>query len=214
MAKAIASFERTLVSSDSDLDRYLSGDETALKPEARRGMDLFTGKAGCIHCHNGPMLTDHQFHYTGVPERDGDKPAGTKYKTQSLRDVARRFSFMHNGHFMRLDYVLDHYSRGGSAPEGLQAEIRPLSLTTEEKADLTAFLRSLNGRVDEPLLEAARNFDLFATPHVVDRDDRSAPPGPVTDPAYQRPKEASATLGACCRRGSGNGSAYTPRKKN
>jgi cytochrome c peroxidase len=193
VAKAIAAFERTLVSHDSDVDRYLAGDEQALSPEALRGMNLFTGKAGCIRCHHGPMLTDHQFHYTGVPERDGDKPPGTKYKTQSLRDVARRFSFMHNGHYLRLDYVLDHYDRGGSAPGGLEAEIRPLSLSAEEKSDLTAFLRSLNGRVDETLGQNVGDFDLFSNkPRPVDHDDRSSPTGPVMDPAYQRPKQPEA----------------------
>jgi cytochrome c peroxidase len=190
VAKAIASYERTLVSYDSDVDRYLAGDREALNPQARRGLDLFTGRAGCIRCHNGPMLTDHQFHYTGVPERDGDKPAGTKYKTQSLRDVARRFSFMHNGHYLRLDHVIDHYNRGGSAPGGAEAEIRPLSLSNEEKSDLTAFLRSLNGRIDEALGQSAASADLFSVPRPIDHDDRSSQTGPVTDPAYQKAKGA------------------------
>jgi cytochrome c peroxidase len=188
VAKAIAAFERTLVSYDSDLDRYLAGNQDALSPQARNGLDLFGGKAGCIRCHNGPLLTDHQFHYTGVPERDGDKAAGTKYKTQSLRDVARRFSFMHNGHYLRLDHVLDHYSRGGSPPGELEAEIRPLRLSDEEKSDLMAFLRALNGRVDPALGQNGVASDLFSAPRPVDRDDRSSQTGPVTDPAYQRPK--------------------------
>jgi cytochrome c peroxidase len=191
VAKAIAAFERTLVSYDSNLDRYLAGDPAALNPEARRGLDLFSGKAGCLHCHHGPLLTDHQFHYTGVPERDGDKPAGTKYKTQSLRDVARRFSFMHNGHYLRLDHVIDHYNRGGSAPAELEPEVRPLSLSDGEKLDLMAFLRSLNGRVDETLGQTAVSADLFSVPRPVDRDDRSSQTGPVTDPAYQRAKGAA-----------------------
>jgi cytochrome c peroxidase len=192
VAKAIAAFERTLVSHDSDLDRYLAGDEDALSPEARRGLNLFRAKAGCIQCHHGPLLTDHQFHYTGVPERDGDKPPGTKYKTQSLRDVARRFSFMHNGHFLRLDHVLDHYSRGGSAPAGTEAEIRTLSLSGEEKMDLMAFLRSLNGRVDETLGQNGDASDLFSVPRRTDHDDRSSQTGPVLDPAYQKPKQPAA----------------------
>ena len=147
VAKAIASFERTLVSYDSDLDRYLLGDETALSDSARRGMGLFTGKAQCIRCHNGPLLTDHDFHYTGVAERDGHGDAGTKYKTQSLRDALRRYSYMHNGRLMNIRQVVDHYDRGGSAPEFLQPEIRPLGLSDAEKDDLVAFLSALNGRV-------------------------------------------------------------------
>lgn len=147
VAKAIASFERTLVSYDSDLDRFLLGDETALSASAKRGMGLFTGKAGCIRCHNGPLLTDHDFHYTGVAERDGHGAAGTKYKTQSLRDALRRYSYMHNGRLMNIRQVVDHYDRGGSAPESLRPEIRPLGLSDVEKDDLVAFLSALNGRV-------------------------------------------------------------------
>ncbi len=148
IAKAIAAYERTLVSYDSDLDRYLLGDAQALEPAAKRGMDLFSGKARCIGCHHGPLLTDHGFHYNGVAERDGHGAPGTKYKTQSLRGAARRYSFMHNGSLLNLRQVLDHYDRGGSAPAGFQAEIRPLRLTDDEKNDLTAFLQALNGRVN------------------------------------------------------------------
>ncbi len=125
IAKAVASYERTLVSYDSDLDRYLNGDDTALKPAAKRGLDLFSGKARCIKCHHGALLTDHKFHYTGVPERVGDSKPGSKYKTQSLRDVTRRFSFMHNGMFLRMEKVLDHYVRGGSAPPGPMEKVHP-----------------------------------------------------------------------------------------
>lgn len=147
VAKAVASFERTLVSYDSDLDRYLLGDEGALSASAKRGMGLFTGKAECIRCHNGPLLTDHDFHYTGVAERDGHDAAGTKYKTQSLRDAIQRYSYMHNGRMMNIRQVIEHYDRGGSAPESLKPEIRPLGLSEAEKDDLVAFLTALNGRV-------------------------------------------------------------------
>ncbi len=147
VAKAIASFERTLVSYDSDFDRYLLGDDMALSPSERRGLDLFRSKAECIRCHHGPLLTDHDFHFTGVPERDGHEEAGTKYKTQSLRDSLRRYSYMHNGRMMNIRQVIAHYDRGGSAPEGRVAEIRPLGLTDAEKDDLISFLGSLNGRV-------------------------------------------------------------------
>lgn len=147
IAKALAAYERTLISADSDLDRYLLGDASALGPEALRGMELFQGKAGCVRCHHGPLLTDHQFHYTGVPEISGGTPHGAKHKTKSLRDVVRRASFMHNGHYLRLDHVIDHYARGGSAPKGLRVEIEPLSLSAGEKSDLMRFLGSLNGRV-------------------------------------------------------------------
>ncbi len=161
IAKSIASYERTLVSYDSDLDRYLKGDDTALGPTAKRGMELFTGKARCISCHNGPLLTDHKFHYTGVPEREGDSEPGSKYKTQSLRDVTRRFSYMHNGMYLRMEHVLDHYANGGAAPPGLKAEVSPVPLSPEDKGDLLAFLKALNGRVTGVQLTSPRATDVF-----------------------------------------------------
>ena len=186
VAKAVASFERTLVSYDSDLDRYLLGQQDALSPEAKRGMELFTSKAGCIRCHNGPLLTDHDFHYTGVAERDGHGKAGDKYKTQSLRDVLRRYSYMHNGRMMTIHQVIDHYDRGGSAPAGHQAEIQPLGLSDEEKRDLVEFLRALNGRVhratsDFPALPAELAGPGQLAPASADSGESGAA---VDDPSY------------------------------
>jgi cytochrome c peroxidase len=178
IAKAIAAFERTLVSYDSDFDRYLLGDETALKPEAVRGMDLFKGKAGCIRCHHGPLLTDHEFHYTGVPEISGGTPQGTKHKTQSLRDANRRSSYMHNGHYLKLRHVIEHYARGGSAPDGLETEIEPFDLSEEDKSDLMAFLRSLNGRITNFAEDSPADTDIFNAPP----SKKAA--GPAQDPSY------------------------------
>ena len=152
VAEAIASYERTLVSYDSDLDRHLSGETSALSDAARRGMQLFTGKADCVRCHNGPLLSDQKMHYVGVPEMMGDSPQGTRYKTPSLRDVALRGSFMHNGQFRTLEALLDFYQGAGLAPEP-KSEGPRLSLTPEERADLIAFLHSLTGKahsVDGP----------------------------------------------------------------
>ncbi len=168
IAKAIAAFERTLVSGDSDVDRYLLGDETALSPAAKRGMDLFTGKGTCVSCHHGPLLTDHKFHFTGVPESSGGAKPGMKYKTPSLRDVGRRYSYMHNGHYLRLDHVLDHYAQGGAVPEGFKSEVPPISFSAEERADLLAFLRSLNGRVPDLTAGSPPSRDIFGA--------RPAPP--------------------------------------
>ncbi|RIK62965.1 MAG: cytochrome-c peroxidase [Planctomycetota bacterium] len=68
LAKAIAAFERTIVSKPGKVDKYLSGDKSALTDSEKRGMELFTGKANCIACHHGALLTDNEFHTTGVPE--------------------------------------------------------------------------------------------------------------------------------------------------
>ena len=182
IAKAIAAYERTLVSYDSDLDRYLLGDATALAPAAVRGMKLFEGKAGCIRCHHGPLLTDHQFHYTGVPEISGGTPDGTKHKTQSLRDVNRRSSYMHNGHYLKLRYVIEHYARGGSAPAGIPTEIEPLELSEEDKSDLLAFLLALNGRTTTSA-DSTAAADIFSAPPPKTAE------GPPQDPAdLKRPR--------------------------
>lgn len=187
VAKAIASFERTLVSYDSDLDRYLLGDREALSEAARRGLALFQGKAECVRCHHGPLLTDHDFHFTGVLERDGHGELGAKYKTQSLRDAVRRYSYMHNGRLMNIRQVLEHYDRGGSAPEGLQAEIRPLGLSDAEKDDLIAFLASLNGRVHRLPGELLSGGTIPAASRQAaakSKPDPAAAEGAAADPSY------------------------------
>ncbi|MYC67821.1 MAG: hypothetical protein F4X12_15960 [Acidobacteriia bacterium] len=188
VAKAVASFERTLVSYDSDLDRYLLGDEAALSASAKRGMGLFTGKAQCIRCHNGPLLSDHDFHYTGVAERDGHDEAGTKYKTQSLRDALHRYSYMHNGRMMNIRQVIEHYDRGGSAPESMRPEIRPLGLSEVEKDDLVAFLSALNGRVHRLTEGFPKGPEAVAegTPAAVvsDSADSGESGAAVDDPSY------------------------------
>ena len=145
VAEALATFQRTLVSYDSNLDRYLAGDRAALGEAAQRGLELFGGRAGCTGCHHGPLLTDQKMHYVGVPELPGDGPQGTPYKTPSLRDAALRGSFMHNGSFRSLDAVLDFYQGAGVAG-GPRSEVPRLELKPQETADLIAFLGSLTGR--------------------------------------------------------------------
>ena len=146
VSQAIATFERTLVSYDSDLDRYLAGDKSALSEPAQRGMALFTGKAGCASCHNGPLLSDQNKHYIGVVEMSGDSPQGTPYKTPSLRDVTLHASYMHNGRYRSLEEVLAFY-QGVDRAASPKSEAPLLELTPQEKSDLLAFLRSLTGRI-------------------------------------------------------------------
>ncbi len=68
VAKAIAAFERTIICRDSPFDLYMRGDRSAMSPEQIKGMKLFTGKAGCVQCHNGVNFSDNRFHVTGVPK--------------------------------------------------------------------------------------------------------------------------------------------------
>jgi cytochrome c peroxidase len=153
IAKAIASFERTVLSDGAPFDQYVAGDHDALSPEARRGFDLFVGKANCAACHQGFNFSDNGFHNIGV--RDSGSPDVGRFafkkvasmqgafKTPTLRDIALTAPYMHNGCYATLEEVVEHYVRGGDVKDNLSPDIRPLDLSAQEKADLVAFMRSL-----------------------------------------------------------------------
>jgi cytochrome c peroxidase len=159
MTRALAAYVRTIVAGDAPYDRYLSGDARALGDEARRGLGLFSGRARCVICHSGSLLTDERFHNTGVAWRSGaladDGRGGVTlqpsdrgaFKTPTLREVARTAPYMHDGSLGTLADVINFYDGGGHRNPGLDPAIRPLGLTSAERRDLHAFLRSLTGRV-------------------------------------------------------------------
>ncbi len=153
VTRALASYVRTIVSGNSPYDKYANGDTKALSTQAKAGLALFRGKARCTTCHAGPNLTDELLHNTGVAWRDGklaDVGAGQgNFKVPTLREVARTPPYMHDGSLKTLEEVVDFYDRGGNANPNLDVDIRPLHLTTEDKADLVQFLRSLSGTVIE-----------------------------------------------------------------
>ena len=158
VAKAIAAYERTILSGNAPYDRFRAGDAAALSAAARRGLALFEGKARCMTCHVGFNFTDEGYHNIGVG-MDREKPdlgrfamrkiEGNKgrFKTPTLRDVAPRPPYMHDGSMKSLDEVVAFYNRGGTANPWLSPDIKPLSLTTQEQADLVAFLGALTGQV-------------------------------------------------------------------
>ena len=163
VAKAIASFERTLVSRRAAFDRWQDGEEDAMSDAAKRGFRLFRGKAGCAACHEGPTFSDGAFHNVGVKPLPGVEDVGRfttlpvkamkgAHKTPSLRDVAYKTPYMHNGAYGTLREVVEMYSRGGDAREGLDHRIRKLDLSPGEVGDIVAFLESLTG---DPVLVAA-----------------------------------------------------------
>jgi cytochrome c peroxidase len=162
VARALADYERTRVSGNSPFDRWHSGhDATALSDGAKRGYELFTGKGECAHCH-APPLFGGGFHNTGIGwDRathtfadqgrhlitkgtiDEDWP-GT-FKAPTLREVARRAPYMHDGSIHTLREVVEYYNRGANPNPWLSAFIHPLGLTPAEMDDLVAFLEALNG---------------------------------------------------------------------
>jgi cytochrome c peroxidase len=152
IGKAIAAFERTVLSGDAPYDRFTAGDLKALSPAAERGRALFFGAARCSSCHSGPNFTDNAFHNIGVgmtsktpdPGRfDASKLEGDKgaFKTPTLRDIARSAPYMHDGSLATLEEVVVHYNKGGIANEYLDEEVFPLNLTKEQVADVVTFMK-------------------------------------------------------------------------
>ena len=172
--KAIAAFERTLISGRSPFDRYVFDDDpAALSDSAKRGMTLFYSRGGCVQCHSGlnfsgPMIYEGHgaqpasFANTGLYDVDGrgSYPANDrglmdathraadmgKFRVPSLRNVALTAPYMHDGSLATLQEVIDHYARGGRMTRRQDRRIRPFLLSQPERADLVAFLESLTDR--------------------------------------------------------------------
>lgn len=157
IAKALAAFQRTLVARASPFDRYLAGEKTALSAEAKRGMELFKGDAGCIRCHHGPLLSDGKFYRLGASFQDkglgaiSSKPADNyRFRTPTLRNIAQTGPYMHDGSLKTLNDVVRFYYRNvpASAPGGLPLDVSALAgQSFSEIPDLVAFLKSLSGTI-------------------------------------------------------------------
>lgn len=150
IAMAIASYERTLFSNRTPFDTLLAGNPQALTPQENAGRQLFV-TLPCGGCHGGSLLSDNLFHYIGESPAAEDSgfarvtgnPANLgMMRTPSLRNVALRPAYMHDGRFRTLEEVVDFYDRGGdfNAPNKAPG-IAPLGLTPQQKASLVAFLR-------------------------------------------------------------------------
>ncbi|HEX5036425.1 MAG TPA: cytochrome c peroxidase [bacterium] len=156
VSQAIASFERTILSGNSRYDRWTFGDKMAMNESEVRGRDLFFGKANCTRCHAGPNFSDSQFHNLGVgqkkPKPDQGRFAVTKakedrgaFKTPTVRDITRTAPYMHDGSEATLEAVVEFYNRGGEKNPNLAVQMEPLNLNDQEKADLVAFMKALDG---------------------------------------------------------------------
>jgi cytochrome c peroxidase len=168
IARAVAAFERTVLTFNSPFDRYRAGDHHALTAAQKHGMDLFfSPRTGCSSCHVAPLFTDNAWHNLGVPQT-GPKPTDrgradvTKdpadtgaFKTLTLRNVALTGPYMHDGVFTTLDQVVAFYAAGGGPAATKSPLIKPLDLSVAEQKALVAFLDSLTDpgvHVDPPRL--------------------------------------------------------------
>jgi cytochrome c peroxidase len=157
IAKALAAYQRTLVTGPSPFDRYLQGDKNALSADAKRGLELFQGEARCIECHNGPLLSDSKFYRLGLAEKDegrakitGKKEDRFRFRTPTLRNIAETGPYMHDGSLKTLGDVVTFYYRGipRTGTSGLTPDAPDLGgQSFSEVPYLVAFLNSLSFHV-------------------------------------------------------------------
>lgn len=177
--KAIATFERTLISPKSKFDRFIEGDSTQLTNRQVQGLHLFRTKARCINCHNTANFADNKFHnvgltYYGRQYEDlgrynvtGKAENVGEFKTQSLRGVSQNAPYMHNGLFPNLRGVLNIYNAGMPQPKRKENQlndtlfpttsklIKKLDLSQSELLALEDFIMSLSSgayRMRPPVL--------------------------------------------------------------
>src|SRR5262245_4431791 len=158
VARALAAFERTVVSADAPFDRWVTGDQNAIDDAAKRGLAVFNEEGRCAKFHSGWRFTYDSFHDIGIATNDPGRGALLKdvplmasaFKTPTLRNVDRRAPYLHNGSAATLEEIIDLYDRGGAVRRAsLSPEIVPLNLTAAQKRDLVAFLRTLSSQ-DQP----------------------------------------------------------------
>ncbi|KIC61527.1 cytochrome-c peroxidase [Chryseobacterium taiwanense] len=165
IVKAIATFERTIVSPKSKFDKFVSGEKDALTDSEINGLHLFRTKANCINCHNTPYFSDQKFHNVGltyfgreyedlglynISKKNEDVG---KFKTATLREISQTAPYMHNGLFPNIRGVLNMYNAGmPTEKRNRESQLAPqkskmlekLNLTDEELTDLENFLNTLH----------------------------------------------------------------------
>lgn len=155
LARALADFQRVLLSGDSDVDRFHAGQYASLSPSARQGMWIFESNGRCWKCHSGPNFTDQKFHNTGVSWGSADlgrfdvtqaEADRGKFKTPTLRNIALTAPYMHDGSLKTLADVVKFYSEGGKKNPHLDREMEPLNLSADDQQHLVAYLQALTGR--------------------------------------------------------------------
>jgi cytochrome c peroxidase len=152
LTKALAAFQRTLVSPETRFDQWVKGNDKALDADELAGFSLFVGKAGCVACHQGWRFTDEAFHDIGLSGEDagrgpilGVKAADHAFKTPSLRERVWSAPYMHDGSLSTFEDVVKHYADGIVKRPTLSADLpQHLDLSDKERAQLVAFLNTLS----------------------------------------------------------------------
>jgi cytochrome c peroxidase len=155
ITRAIACYERTLISGWSRYDRFIyEDDHHALSASEQRGWEIFNGEeGGCTSCHAGFDLSDHSYRNVGTsidhtedPGRERitlDPSDRGKFKVPTLRNVALTGPYMHDGSMATLEEVVEHFASGGVADPNKDPVVHSLVLTAQDKSDVVAFLRAL-----------------------------------------------------------------------
>lgn len=166
LQRALAAFQRTLITDNSPFDRYAAGHEEALTPPQRRGLKLFrSGATRCFECHTAPTFASDTFRVIGVPDDDLGRAAVANdaskksFRVPSLRNIALTAPYMHNGSFVTLEEVVDFYAAGGGRAHGIEAEtldpfVAGFELTSQERSDLVAYLFALTDESQMPTIPA------------------------------------------------------------
>lgn len=154
VVKAIAAYERTIISGNTAWDRWRAGDQQAISQSAWRGWNIFQA-IKCNNCHDGVLFTDQQYHNVGIgmdqKEPDGGRFNATKkpedtgaFKTPTLRDIAKSAPYFHDGSAQTLEEAVDIMLAGGKPNQYLDTKnLQPHKLLPEQREDLLNFLRSL-----------------------------------------------------------------------
>jgi cytochrome c peroxidase len=158
IAKAIATYERTVVSGRARFDEWIGGNDKAISEDAKRGFLTFNTKGKCSSCHSGWNFTDDSFHDIGLASEDigrgkfllGVPKAEHAFKTPGLREITRRGPYMHNGSVATLEAVVEHYVKGGIDRPSRSALMNPVALTAQEQSEMVTFLKTLTSQ-DPPV---------------------------------------------------------------
>lgn len=157
LGKAIATYERTLVTNNSRFDHYMRGDGKAILLSEKDGFELFKS-VGCVNCHNGPMFSDYKMHVLGVPKNsklpipDLGFNDSLGFRTPTLRNLRFTGPYMHNGSLKNLKQVLEFYediSNGKERNKLVSKEqfdpfVHELELSVKEMSLIISFLNTLN----------------------------------------------------------------------